>query len=99
MSISDQEKAEELRVQALELLRQAQDLDGKKPFLVTHSHQYGDTNYIGYFEEAPTQEQAEALLESDFEEDRDETLNIDELNIAELIGHPELKGNVNKPKA
>ena len=58
-----------LRVQALALLQQAQQLDGLKPFLIHHSHQYGTTGYLVWGTEEPDEVTAAKLLDSEYEPD------------------------------
>lgn len=71
------DKALALRAQAVGLLQEAQALDGLKPFTVTHSHRFGDTTYLVWSAQEPTEQQAVAVLESEFEPERDEHLAIE----------------------
>lgn len=88
MKISDQDqtKALSLRAQALALLEQAQAIDGLKPFVVMHDHEFGASGYVCWFDREPRQEEAEAILETEFEPDRGERLQVDSLTLAELAG-------------
>ncbi len=77
-----------LRVQALALLQQAQQLDGLYPYLVHHSHEY---NFTGYLIWAPgpelSEEAAETVLDSSFEPDRNESLDIESgISLEEIAG-------------
>jgi hypothetical protein len=76
-----------LRQQALALLVQAKELDGLDPYLVTHTHRFGASTYVLWHSETPTIEQAEACLDSQFEPDIGETLEIDDpLTLEEMTG-------------
>lgn len=87
ISDQDQTKSISLRTQALALLEQAQAIDGLKPFVVMHDHEYGTTGYLCWSGHEPDEEQAEAVLEADFDPDRGERLTIvDSLTLAELAG-------------
>ena len=84
------------RRQALACLRAAQALDGLAPFAVTHAHQYGQSTYLLWAKGTPTLEQCAAVLDSEFEPERGESLSIEEnLLLEELTGlsentdHPE----------
>lgn len=63
-----------LRLQALILLKQAQELDGLSPYNVTHRHSHGYSSYVGWFPTTPSQDEMLTLLEEDFEPERDEGL-------------------------
>lgn len=76
-SSRDLDRALALRAQAVGLLQEAQALDGLKPFTVTHSHRFGDTTYLVWSAQEPTEQQAVAVLESEFEPERDEHLAIE----------------------
>lgn len=79
--------ADHLRRQAADLLRQAQALDGLKPFIVAHEHEYGASAYMTWFGDQPTMEMASSVLDAEFEPDRGETLNIEEcVTVEELTG-------------
>lgn len=82
--------SDELRAKALELLQRAESLDGLQPVVVIHSQQYGNTIYLGWTDSNNgmlTEEQAESLLDSEFEEDLGESLTIsNDLTLEELCG-------------
>jgi len=67
-----------LRAKALALLQEAHTLDGRRPFIVTHSHRAGSTAYIGWFKGRPSEHEAAGLLEEEFEPEREEYLSIDD---------------------
>lgn len=76
-----------LRTKALALLQEAQAVDGLKPFTVTHTHSFGESTYVLWAAETPTQEQAEAVLDSEFEPDREETLVVEDcFSLEEMSG-------------
>ena len=75
------------RVQALALIEQAQAADGLKPFVVTHMHRFGSSAYLLWAPEQPTEEQAALVLDSDYEPERQEGLEIEaNLSLDELCG-------------
>lgn len=78
--------AQSLRAQALELLKQAHELDGLQPYSITHEHKYGAGSYIGWFNAEPSEEQAVAILDVEFEPERNETIYVNVLDLAELTG-------------
>lgn len=76
-----------LRVQALALLQQAQQLDGLKPFLIHHSHEYGSTGYLVWGTEEPDEETAAKLLDSGYEPEKRESLDIEsQITLEEIAG-------------
>ena len=76
-----------LRTQALALLQEAQAADGLKPFTVTHTHSYGESTYVLWAAETPTQEHAKAVLDCEFEPERDETLAVEDcFTLEEMTG-------------
>lgn len=77
-----------LRVQALALLQQAQQLDGLYPYLVHHSHQYNFTGYLVWASGPELPEEAAAtVLESDFEPEKNESLDIESgISLEEIAG-------------
>jgi hypothetical protein len=80
-------KALAMREQALGLLQMAQAIDGRRPYLVTHTHECGSSGYVIWHTHAPTEKQAAALLDAQFEPDRNESLTIeDNLTLRELTG-------------
>lgn len=70
-------KALQLRTQALAILQEAQQLDGLKPYTVTHSHCAGNSTYIIWATSMPSEEQAKTVLDSAFEPWRDEHLTVE----------------------
>jgi len=70
-------KALQLRTQALALLQEAQQLDGLKPYTVTHSHYAGSSTYIIWAASMPSEDQAKSVLDSEFEPWRDEHLHVE----------------------
>lgn len=80
-------KALSLRVQALGLMQEASAIDGLKPFSVTHNHQEGSSTYLLWAKGAPSEEDAAAVLEADYEPERDESLDIETVfSLEELTG-------------
>lgn len=76
-----------LRTKALALLQEAQAVDGLKPFTVTHTHSFGESTYVLWAAEKPTQEEAKAVLDSEFEPDREETLVVEDcFSLEEMSG-------------
>ena len=76
-----------LRSKALALLQEAQVVDGLKPFTVTHTHSFGESTYVLWAAETPSQEEAEAVLDSEFEPDREETLVVEDcISLDEMSG-------------
>ena len=71
-------KALQLRAQALALLQEAQQIDGLKPFTVTHTHRFGNSTYVLWAKSMPDQDQAISVLDSAFEPERDEYLAIED---------------------
>ena len=80
-------KALQLRVQALALLQEAQQLDGLKPFTVTHMHAYGDSTYLLWAESVPDEAQAELVLDCEFEPELNESLIVEgHFRLEEMAG-------------
>lgn len=80
-------KALALRVQALGLLQEAQALDGLRLFVVTHHHEYGASVYLVWSDDSPSEEDACLVLDAEFEEDRNESIDIDpSLTLEEMTG-------------
>lgn len=76
-----------LRTQALALLQEAQAFDGLKPFIVTHTHSFGETTYVLWAAETPSQIEAETVLDCEFEPDREETLVVEDcFTLEEMAG-------------
>lgn len=85
-----QSKGRILRNQALAMLQQAQVFDGLRPFAVTHSHGYGDSTYVFWAAQTPSKQEAELVLEAEFEPDMGETLTIEDgFTLAEMTGADE----------
>ena len=81
-----QPEATQLRKQAFDLLSKANDLDGRSPFAVVHQHEYGTTTYVVWNKRPPTQQEAIAALDSEFEPDKGEFLAICTMSIDDLAG-------------
>lgn len=89
-------EAHKLRLEALNLLKQAQEIDGLEPVVVVHDHDCGQTCYMGWSrplgdDEDKKQEWAARLIEAagnKFEEDREELLYFHEgdVGLAEVCG-------------
>lgn len=76
-----------LRAAAARLLAEAQAMDGLSPYLVVHQHKHGESNYVAWAAAQPNEEQAAAVLHSEFEPDLNEYLNISgPLDLAEITG-------------
>lgn len=76
-----------LRTKALALLEEAQAVDGLKPFVVTHSHNYGSSSYIAWNHETPDEDNAEKVLDAEYEPDKNESLTIEEsITLSEMVG-------------
>lgn len=76
-----------LRARALALLQDAEAIDGMKPYLIVHSHEYGESVYVGWGSKKPDETAAARLLDAEFEPDRGETIEIhDDLTLSELTG-------------
>lgn len=83
----DLRSAPDMRKEALELLEKAQGIDGLKPFVVMHEHAYGTSGYMCWSNsEDPSRDEASSVLDSEFEEDRNETLSIQSIDLNELTG-------------
>lgn len=79
--------ANELRLRAQELLDQAASLDGLKPFVVTHSHQYGASSYLVWKDSKPDEQDVVGILDGEFEPEKEEYLTIeDNIKTEELTG-------------
>lgn len=79
-------QAADLRKQALALLEQASQLDGLKPYLVTHRHESGTSVYLATFDHEPSESEAVDALTLDFEPARDEELDVDPIPLHKLVG-------------
>jgi hypothetical protein len=78
--------AQALREQARNLLEQAEGLDGQKAFVIAHEHEYGTSIYLRWFREHPSEEEAAAVMDSEFEPDREEYLTIEPLGLDDMTG-------------
>lgn len=81
-------QAQAVRCKALADLQHARSLDHKNPYSITHRHNYGQTTYILWSVDEPTEEEAIKLLHSEYEPDKDESLTIEMLTLEELLGVP-----------
>ncbi|OBY87022.1 hypothetical protein ACM14_02505 [Delftia sp. JD2] len=70
-------KALQLRRQALAMLQEAQQLDGLKPYTVTHTHCAGCSTYVIWAESMPSEAHAKSVLDCEFEPWRDEQLSVE----------------------
>lgn len=79
-----------LRMQALALLKQAQAIDGLKPFALAHEHRGGTSVYLCWANMQPTEEEACEVLSAfgnEFEPEREEVITVeDELTIEQIAG-------------
>jgi len=76
-----------LRGPALALVQQAQQLDGLQPFLIHHSHQFGSTGYLVWGTTEPDDEVAAKMLDSEYEPDKEEGLDIESsVTLEEIAG-------------
>lgn len=78
--------ADTLRALAAALLESAQQIDGRQPYVVNHSHRHGDTMYTLWSATPPSEEQMASLVGEEFEEDRGETLEYHAMQIREMTG-------------
>lgn len=88
-------EAHQLRLEALNLLKEAQNIDGLEPLVFVHEHDTGQTCYMGWarptLNEDENQQWAETLMAAagnTFEEDRDESLFFydGDVGLAQLCG-------------
>lgn len=77
-----------LRQQALALLEQAHALDGRKPFVLVHRHEYGDTTYLTWQTQEPSGETLQKVLQAPFEPEKDEEVLVADVDMAEVVGLP-----------
>lgn len=75
-----------LRARALKLLREAEAIDGLKPFTILHEHRFGKTEYLAWSKESPNKEQAALVLEEKFEPDTEGLTVMDSPTLADLVG-------------
>lgn len=79
--------ADSLREQAMALLRQAELLDGLKPYFIFHQHEYGGSAYLAWSTRPLREVDAASVLDCEFEPERGETLYVeDQLTLDELVG-------------
>jgi hypothetical protein len=87
MTTFNEDRGLELRTKAFALLQEAAAADGLRAFAVNHSHKFGVSSYLVWAREMPTEEQAEKVLDSAFEPDRGETMDISpSFNLDEVAG-------------
>lgn len=65
-----------LRTEALALLERAEKLDGLRPYEVHHEHSHGLSHYLMWSAEHPRDQEAEAILDIEFDAEADETLEV-----------------------
>lgn len=94
MSDPQSTEALSLRIQALALLQQAQQIDGLSPFLITHRHQYGHTGYLVWASEEPTEKVASKMTDSQFEPELVETLDVESMISLEQIAGTDITQRV-----
>lgn len=107
---SPKDAASALREQALDLLRQAQALDGKEPLVFIHEHRHGQTAYVGLTQPGllDTQDEviewAERIMARDdvrFDEDDGESLTFfgGDISLEDICGvpHDDLSDSQPKP--
>lgn len=75
-----------LRAVAHTLLARAQELDGLRPYVITHSHRHGETYYTTWSATPPSEEQMAALLVEEYEPERNESLGYFDMAIADMAG-------------
>lgn len=78
--------ADALRALAHTLLERAQEIDGLRPYVVTHLHRHGETFYTTWSATPPTEKQMAALLVEEYEPERGESLGYCSLAIADMTG-------------
>jgi hypothetical protein len=83
---SDRERALALRRQAQTLLGQAETLDGLRPYLVVHVHEYGSGLTIAWAAQDPTQEQIRSVLPAEFNPERGEWIAFSETTLLDVVG-------------
>lgn len=79
-------RALQLRARALALLQEARELDGLRPFAVTHRHEFGSSTYLLWAARTPQEHEAEAALDADYEPDREELAIEEDLTLEQLAG-------------
>lgn len=84
---TDHDQGLRMRVQALALLQQAAAMDRLKPYAVTHRHEHGSSTYLLWSHDVPSEAQAAAVLEADYEPEKGESLDIETLfSLEEICG-------------
>lgn len=78
--------ADTLRALATTLLESAHQIDGRRPYIVTHTHRHGTALYMLWSDTIPTEEQMASILVDDFEPDLGETLEHNLMLISEMTG-------------
>lgn len=79
-------RALQLRARALALLQEARELDGLRPFAVTHRHKFGSSTYLLWAARTPQEHEAAAGLDADYEPDREELAIEEGLTLEQLAG-------------
>lgn len=97
----EEPKASFMRMKALKLMKDAQALDGLKPMLVMHEHEYGTSGYIGWTDKVNssefTEDMAASILDSKFDPDREMLHFEDSITLEELTGVSESSRMSDKP--
>lgn len=75
-----------LRSLAHTLLARAQEIDGLRPYVVTHFHPHGETFYTTWSATPPTEKQMADLLVEKYEPERGDSLGYCGLAIADMTG-------------
>lgn len=76
-----------LRAKAFALMKEAEAIDGLKPYLISHRHEFGMAGYIGWANTEVTTLMASSILDSPFEEGKGKFLSIeDRITLDELTG-------------
>ena len=78
--------ADTLRALATALLESAHQIDGRQPYIVTHTHRHGTALYMLWSDTIPAEEQMASILVDDFEPDLGETLEHNLMLISEMTG-------------
>jgi len=90
MNITSTDKITEglrLRTHAIALLQQAQEIDGLRPFSVTHNHRHGSSTYMLWAHELPRNEDAALVTQGEYDGESNETLDIETyFDLEEICG-------------
>lgn len=88
-------EAHQLRLEALNLLKQAQEIDGLEPVVIVHEHNCGQTCYMGWSRPLGNEDEKQewgsqliAAAGNKFEENREELLYFHEgdVGLADVCG-------------